>query len=220
MTSPGTLTERIVLQKTKLDNLSQVKNLNVWGSSLDDVSIVKLMPNVSVLSLSVNKISSLSHFAQCTNLTELYLRKNEVASLEQVQHLKRLPKLKILWLCDNPCAADPLYRQYVIRTLPTLEKLDNNDVLPEERNEAARLPQKDIDAAGAGKGGGGGGARSSPAPSRPKPVSGNVSPSHQAGHGSDRTQTNVLTAVLALLNELSPASLESVQHEISQRLNR
>ena len=249
MSSPGTLTERIVLQKTKLDNLSQVKNLNVWGSSLDDVSIVKQvcfrrdmtrlsfahptpcahplhtssflppppqMPNVSVLSLSVNKISSLSHFAQCANLTELYLRKNEVASLEQVQHLKRLPKLKILWLCDNPCAADPLYRQYVIRTLPSLEKLDNNDVLPEERNEAARLPQKDIDAAGAGKGG----ARSSPVPARPKPVSGNVSPSHQAGHGSDRTQTNVLTAVLALLNELSPASLESVQHEITQRLNR
>ena len=36
----GTLTERIVLQKTKLNALDQVKNLNVWGSSLDDVSIV------------------------------------------------------------------------------------------------------------------------------------------------------------------------------------
>lgn len=36
------------------------------------------MPNVEVLSLSVNKIRSLQDFAYCSNLTELYLRKNEV----------------------------------------------------------------------------------------------------------------------------------------------
>jgi len=55
-----------------------VRNLNLWGTDLTDVSILSRMLNVEVLSLSVNKISSLRDFAACPKLQELYLRKNEV----------------------------------------------------------------------------------------------------------------------------------------------
>ena len=50
------LTEELVLQKSRCEDLSSVRNLNLWGSDLSDVSILQRMPNVEVLSLSVNKI--------------------------------------------------------------------------------------------------------------------------------------------------------------------
>ena len=39
--------------------LSDVKALNCWGQDLADVTVLTQMPNVQVLSLSVNKIRSL-----------------------------------------------------------------------------------------------------------------------------------------------------------------
>ena len=35
------LTERTVLMKTKLENLDQVKNLNLWGNGISDVGIIR-----------------------------------------------------------------------------------------------------------------------------------------------------------------------------------
>ena len=40
-------------------SLSDVKVLNCWGQDLADVTVLTQMPNVQVLSLSVNKIGSL-----------------------------------------------------------------------------------------------------------------------------------------------------------------
>ena len=48
------LTEQIVRGKTRLDKMDDVKNLNLWGQDLDDVSVVAKLPNVEVLSLSVS----------------------------------------------------------------------------------------------------------------------------------------------------------------------
>lgn len=123
------------------------------GSELTDVSIVKKLPNVEVLSLrlvcffyiykifkikisivfnffffltfSVNDISSLEDFAFCNNLQELYIRKNKISELGEIRHLKDLVNLRNLWLADNPCAESDDYRLTVIRALPQLQKLDN-----------------------------------------------------------------------------------------------
>ena len=43
----------------------------------------------------------------------------------EICHLRKLPKLRVLWLADNPCAAADHYRMTVLRTLPNLNKLDN-----------------------------------------------------------------------------------------------
>lgn len=77
----------MVLGKAKVDSLAAVKSLNLWGNDLYDVSILRRMPNAEVLSLSVNRISSLADFASCSRLAELYLRKNEIADLAQVGYL-------------------------------------------------------------------------------------------------------------------------------------
>eukprot|EP00756_Hemistasia_phaeocysticola_P062232 Hpha_TRINITY_DN5661_c0_g1::TRINITY_DN5661_c0_g1_i1::g.50701::m.50701 len=257
------LTERIILQKTKVDTLDSVKNLNLWGSELEDVSILEQMPNVEVLSLSVNRIKDLRHFARCTKLTELYLRKNDIRDLHEVTKLKDLPGLKILWLCDNPCASNPYYRAFVIKTLKQLEKLDNIDVSPQERTSSSTVTDADVAAAAAAaqgaadgsgprRGGraGSGGRRSDggeggpasgpssgrnrgerdadipPAPGAGRPaVLGRRAPGSggaggPSGGGPSATQRNILGAIQALLNELTPQSLELLEEEIRHRLHQ
>ena len=66
------LTEKLVLEKTKCTSLYGVRNINLWGSSLDDVDVVQRMPNLESLSLSVNRLASLRVFARCPNLCLLY----------------------------------------------------------------------------------------------------------------------------------------------------
>ena len=171
------------------------------------------MTNVQVLSLSVNKITSLADFAYCKQLVELYIRKNEVSVLAEVKHLRELSKLRILWLCDNPCASQSKYRAYVLRILPGLEKLDNIDVTSQERQEAAKMAQSEFDQI----------ERSvSPKPSgdrsSPTPQGGRTPP--RRGESLDKLQRNLVTAVLALADELSPTALEVVYQDIASRIRK
>mmetsp|Transcript_47660 Transcript_47660/g.119129 ORF Transcript_47660/g.119129 Transcript_47660/m.119129 type:complete len:221 (+) Transcript_47660:77-739(+) len=202
------LTEDLVLAKTRAGSLSEVKNLNLWGSDLTDVSILKRLEQVEVLSLSVNKISSLEEFRHCSHLTELYLRKNEIGDIREVEYLRGLKHLSILWLCDNPCVGSSPsdYRRQVIAMLPKIVKLDNIDVTDEERTsaEAAHTQQH----------------APPPRPQQPgpktAPANGGVSRHEKEARQVKRDETseeslgNVATAVLALLRELNVDELQQV----------
>lgn len=62
------LTMELIRNKAKTDNISQIKNLNCWGNDIDDVKILQKMPNLEILSLSVNLISTLKEFATLPKL--------------------------------------------------------------------------------------------------------------------------------------------------------
>lgn len=62
------LTEQIIKGKTRLERLDDVRSLNLWGQDLDNVEVLQRMTNVEVLSLSVNRISSLRDFRNCSRL--------------------------------------------------------------------------------------------------------------------------------------------------------
>ena len=81
---PKVMTAEMVLTRTKADSLEQVRNLNMWGNELESVETLKQMPNIEVLSLSVNKIRTLRDFASCRHLKELYLRKNLITDIEEI----------------------------------------------------------------------------------------------------------------------------------------
>ncbi|XP_015262348.1 PREDICTED: protein C21orf2 isoform X1 [Gekko japonicus] len=132
------LTRKAVLSRAKATELGSVRKLNCWGSRLTDISICHELPNVEVITFSVNNISDLEPVSQCQHLTELYLRKNRIASLAELFHLKKLPHLRILWLSENPCCGPDLhrYRMTVLRNLPNLQKLDNQLVTEEELSHA------------------------------------------------------------------------------------
>ncbi|XP_019368305.1 PREDICTED: protein C21orf2 isoform X2 [Gavialis gangeticus] len=110
------LTRKAVLSRAKAAELDAVRKLNCC----------------------VNAISDLEPLSQCQNLSELYLRKNSIASLTELFYLKNLHRLRVLWLSENPCCGlDPhRYRMTVLRNLPNLQKLDNQAVTEEELSQA------------------------------------------------------------------------------------
>lgn len=134
--SSHALTRELILARCKTDNLKLLKNLNLWGVGFDDVSILSQMPNIEVLALSINKITTLKDFQHCPKLQELYIRRNNIKNLAEIKYLQNLPHLKTLWLSENPCADHPNYRQYVLSVLPNLQKLDNKEVTAQERQSA------------------------------------------------------------------------------------
>ncbi|XP_078033738.1 uncharacterized protein LOC144468270 isoform X4 [Augochlora pura] len=126
------LTEEMVVARTRVSDFSAVKKLNCWGTELTDVSILRKMKNVEVLSLSVNNISTLADFQYCLSLQDLFVRKNNIKDLNEVCYLQGLPNLRNLWLGENPCAEKEGYRFAVLRALPNLQKLDDKVVSAEE----------------------------------------------------------------------------------------
>ena len=77
----------MVIEKCKKTNYAEIKNLNLWGSNLDDISLIRQLPNLEVVSLSVNKITTLADFENCSKLQELYLRKNLISDLKEMHNL-------------------------------------------------------------------------------------------------------------------------------------
>lgn len=125
--------------RTKCNRMDLIKNLNLWGNDLQDISVIQSMPNLEVLSLSVNQVNTLMDLQHCPKLSELYLRKNEIMDLSEILYLRHLRRMKVLWLADNPCADLPYYRQYILHHLPNLTKIDAEDVTEEERRDAQMI---------------------------------------------------------------------------------
>jgi len=142
MASINPLTKDMILQKSKSKRLEEVQNINLWGKEIDDVSILKETPNVEIVSLSLNKITSLKSFQFCKKLIELYLRKNQISSIQDLNYLKKCNNLKVLWLEENKICENENYRLLVIKTLPQLVKLDNVVITDEERENSLKLSQE------------------------------------------------------------------------------
>ena len=130
------LSRELIIQKIRSDRLENIKNLNLWGTNLEDVSLLKEMPNLEIVSLSVNKIRTLKPFSFLPKLRELYLRKNMIADLNEIKYLIDNNNLKILWLSENPICENPNYRNIIISVLPQIIKLDDIIISEEERINA------------------------------------------------------------------------------------
>jgi hypothetical protein len=170
------LLESTVLSKAKVAQLDEVVALNFWGQQLVDISLVRRMPRLQVISLSLNAISSLRDLETCFELRELYLRKNQIADLREILVLKALPHLRVLWLSENPLTAFGFYRSFVIANVPQLSVLDDIEITADECGAATQwwsdqqklIRQKDASIV------------SAPAPARTLPV--DISPVSTTGN--------------------------------------
>ncbi|NXG25925.1 CU002 protein, partial [Grallaria varia] len=211
------------------------------------ISICRDLPNIEVITFSVNHISDLEPLSRCQNLSELYLRKNNIVSLNELFHLKGLPRLRVLWLAENPCCGqDPhRYRMTVLRNLPGLQKLDNQAVTEEELSQAlvdgveitAPPAQGNVENGWAES------LESSTAGSTAEPGSQLLSSSLEETNKiqeefamkvvprdkycsfspretdcSRKKRNNVLNAILLLMKELDAEGLEIVQQTVARRL--
>ncbi|XP_075398341.1 cilia- and flagella-associated protein 410 [Tenrec ecaudatus] len=242
------LTQKMVLSRAKASELDSVRKLNCWGSNLTDISICREMPSLEVITLSVNGVSTLEPMRHCCHLSELYLRKNRIPSLAELFYLKGLPRLRVLWLAENPCCEpDPhLYRMTVLRNLPSLQKLDNQAVTEEELSRAlmegheimAAPTTEDMDSEQPGLpdtlssidtsaeteadtlGFSADGASCIQEHLGLRPPSRDQSSScpPREATSSLKSRNNVLTAILLLLRELDAEGLEVVRQTVGSRL--
>eukprot|EP00111_Clytia_hemisphaerica_P001292 TCONS_00003696-protein len=145
----GTLKEKECLQRSRAACLENIRNLNVWGSGLHDISIVQQLVNLEVLNLSVNNVYTLQNLSHCPRIKEIYLRKNKISDLKEIKFLRNLPNLQVLWIADNPCSeTNETYRYTVLKNLPNLIKLDSSVVTQEDRElaqERGILYENDIE---------------------------------------------------------------------------
>ena len=224
------LTEDVALSRARAKDLAEVKSLNMWGQDITDASVLLKMPSVEVLSLSVNQISTLSCFRKCLSLKELYLRKNSIRDISEIQYLAQIESLRVLWLSDNPCADCKEYRSTVVSYLPKLQKLDNVDITDEERESAREhalrlhaldVPDTPIKDYGVAPAVGGlprdasGLDAMDPAGASPLIQARKSSLADASGYG---TSSNILYAVIALLQELDQDSLRIVRAEVDSIL--
>ena len=132
------LTRELIAQKAKSDRLESIRKLNLWGSNLEDISIIAEMPLLEIVSLSVNKIRTLKPFANLQNLKELYLRKNMISNLNEIKYLTECENLTKLWLKENPICDNPNYRDVIICVLPQVQNLDDIEITDAEREKAEK----------------------------------------------------------------------------------
>ena len=132
------LSRELIAQKVRSDRIESIRNLNLWGSNIEDISIIREMPSLEIVSLSVNKIRTLAPFANLQNLRELYLRRNLIANLNEIKYLTNCENLTVLWLSENPICDNPNYREVIICILPQLQKLDDVPITDEERDRAEK----------------------------------------------------------------------------------
>ena len=132
------LTRKLIAQRLKHDYIEKIKNLNFYGSNIQDISIIEEMISLEIVSLSVNKIKTLKPFENLQNLKKLYLRNNLISNLNEVQYLTNCNFLEILWLKENPICDEPNYRPFVICILPQIQNLDEIEITVEERDKALK----------------------------------------------------------------------------------
>lgn len=126
--------ELIFSRNSKISELYEITKLNIYAEDIEDISIISSMPKLEYLSLSSNNISSLSALSDCIYLREIYLRNNNISSFEELNHLRHLFNLKVLWLEGNPICDDDFYRKKVLNILPQIISLDNKSrILKRER---------------------------------------------------------------------------------------
>lgn len=201
------LTEQLLLSKVKAQSLSEIRNVNMWGKKLRDVSIIAQLSNVETIALSVNEVASLEPFGQCKNLRELFLRKNTVTELKELFFLRGVQQLRVLWLSDNPISTVEDYRLFTIAVLPQLTKLDEVDITAEEREQArTKFPDP--------------GVRVGMAPAVPAKAA--ASPAKAAAPPADAIpgvsqQGYVLAAIEILMRDLDNGNLDRVAEIVARR---
>lgn len=112
--------------------------LDVSFNSLTSVDNLASLKYLKTLILFSNKVEKLDGFENLIPLEQLYLQKNKVKFMTEINHLGGLPNLKVLSLQSlstedrNPvCEMSPtLYRDTIMQKIPQLQVLDEVRTTP------------------------------------------------------------------------------------------
>ena len=103
--------------------------LRVTSKGITTIDIVPLeFTGISSLFISSNCISKLKNISQFPRLLRLMVESNEIATLEDLKPLAKLPVLEDLRLGGNPVCRLPFWKYHVLRLCPNLKWLNGKRV--------------------------------------------------------------------------------------------
>jgi len=115
----------------RLSNNSLVDTRGLYQLALD---LVECPEDIAWLDLSFNHIQEVTDdILEFPNLKMIYLHGNKITSLTDLTRLTLLPNLYSLTLHGNPVENSPNYRSSVLKMLPYLKSLDFAKVTDGER---------------------------------------------------------------------------------------
>ena len=99
------------------------------------------MGRLTTLLLSNNYIARIGSIIgeQLSSVTAVILTNNRIKHFDDLKNLATLTKLEYVSLLENPIAARPHYRAYLIFKCPHLKLLDFQKVTLKERQQATKL---------------------------------------------------------------------------------
>ena len=141
----ATQLEELVFNRTQiggdlspLENLTQLKRLDLGYSQISDISPLANLTNLTYLNLQSNQISDISPLANLTQLESLWLVYNRVSDISPLANLTRLTRLGLY--TNEISDVLPLTRLVNLETL----SLGNNPI--EDASPLAVLPKlRDVD---------------------------------------------------------------------------
>lgn len=131
--------------------IERIEHLDKWCRELRIVylqnNLIQRIENVArlkmleYLNLALNAIKRIEGLTRCESLKKLDLTVNFIdvpEGLLSVAELSANEKLEDLYLTGNPCTSYEGYREFVVASLPSLQRLDGTDVVPSERIAATQ----------------------------------------------------------------------------------
>ena len=124
-----TAVENLTTQNETLEELYLAHNgIDDTGAS-QATGLAQSFPNLSMLDLSRNRLTSTDPFEHLKSLDELWLSGNDIESFTRVQSLAALGEsLDTIYLEYNPLQQDPLYRKKLAELVPSLQQIDANPI--------------------------------------------------------------------------------------------
>ncbi|KAJ3270404.1 Leucine-rich repeat-containing protein 23 [Terramyces sp. JEL0728] len=126
-----------------IDKFKYLQHVNLAKNKLKDFTVTS-WPMLSFLNLNDNKLTENAAFEDFPEMLHLELRGNRMKTNPKLN----LPKLQRLYLvinADNPIEQVDNYRLEVLNRLSKLDRLDKEQVVQEEREEAAIYNPKPIE---------------------------------------------------------------------------
>jgi len=115
-----------------------LKILYLQSNLIPKIENLSRMKQLEYLNLALNNVERIENLEGCENLRKLDLTANFIGELTSLTSLKGNIFLEEMYLTGNPCVDYPDYRDYVISTLPQLQKLDGGEVGRRERIRACQ----------------------------------------------------------------------------------
>ena len=113
------------------NNCKHLKILYLQNNLIERLEGISKLKELEYINLAVNSISLIEGVRGCESLQKLDLTLNfiDIEDLEEsIDNLSEVNDIRELYLLGNPCTDWPHWKDYIVARLPTLGRLDGDEV--------------------------------------------------------------------------------------------